>query len=64
MNQIFLQLMLLVPAGDVDGTPTYHLINPTTDKVVEYAYKEEVKQMFIDGTFQYNEDLIQTQNCE
>lgn len=44
------------PAGDVDGTPIYNIVEE--DSAIEYAYKEEVLQYIETGTFLYNDFLV------
>jgi hypothetical protein len=59
MNSILINLLLLIPSGEHEGRPTYHVVNTETNKVIEYAYIEEVRAYVLTGTFQYNEDKTQ-----
>jgi hypothetical protein len=55
MYNLITSVILLIPAGNVDGRETYHLI--INDKVIEYAYKEEIQNFYKTGVFQYDENL-------
>lgn len=46
---------MLIPADNVDGRPTYHIV--INDKVIEYSYKEEFKNLIVTGEFKYDEAL-------
>ena len=56
MNPLIFNLLLLIPAGEHEGRPTYHVVNPRTNKTIEYAYIEEVRAYVLSGEFKYNED--------
>jgi hypothetical protein len=53
MYSLIASTLLLIPAGDVDGRTTYHVL--VNDKVIEYSYKEEIKNFVITGKFEYDE---------
>jgi hypothetical protein len=55
MYSLITSTLLLIPAGDVDGRATYHIL--VDDKVIEYSYKEEVKNFVITGKFEYDEEM-------
>ncbi len=55
MYSLITSTLLLIPAGDVDGRPTYHVL--VDDKVIEYSYKEEFKNLVITGKFEYDEEM-------
>ena len=55
MYSLITSIVMLIPAGNVDGRPTYHII--INDKVIEYSYKEEFKNLIITGEFKYDEAL-------
>jgi hypothetical protein len=56
---VFYWMMLkgsIIPQGDNDGRKMYALKFPD-DKVVDYAYKEEILNYLETGTFYYDEDI-------
>ena len=55
MYSLITSIIMLIPAGNNEGRPTYHLI--VNDKAYEYVYIEEVKEFYKTGKFEYNEDL-------
>lgn len=48
---------VVVPQEKHDGKQLYY-INCKDDKVIEYAYKEEVLEYIKTGSFEYNEDAV------
>jgi hypothetical protein len=53
MYSLITSTLLLIPAGDVDGRETYHIV--LDNKVIEYSYKEEFRNLVITGKFEYDE---------
>lgn len=47
---------MLIPADEYEGRPTYHIL--IDNRVIEYSYKEEFKNLIITGEFKYDEDLV------
>ena len=61
---IFMWMLLtgkIVPQEKNQGHQMYY-INCKDNKVIEYAYKEEILEYIKTGTFEYNEDLALYKN--
>ena len=55
MYSLITSIVMLIPAGNVDGRPTYHIL--IDNKVIEYSYIEEFKNLIVTGEFKYDEAL-------
>jgi hypothetical protein len=55
MYSLITSTLLLIPAGEMDGRATYHIV--LDNKVIEYSYKEEFRNLVITGKFEYDEKM-------